>query len=244
MARRVRLLHEIPRVFLLALRQLTDGRILGILVLALVVVAVLIGPFLLLFAGVAWLIETILPDSITLPWIGRVGFLGVFTDGLVSRTSWAFWTYIMSPLAVAIIGALLEPIVEAVEARHYPGLSKVRRRGMGEVAGYATRFFLLMLSVSIAAWIVAGVTGIPSALIFVLASGYLIAREYFETVALRRMDEPTAKNLTRAHLPALWLAGCLVALALNLPLVNLVAPLVGVAAFTHLFHRVRRNRSG
>lgn len=244
MARPVSLLPEVPQALALALRQLGDRRILGVLGLALVIAAIVTGPFLLVFAAVFGLLEWILPDSLTLPWVGEVGFLGVFTDGLVSRTSWLFWTYLISPLAVAIVGALLDPIVEAVEARHYPDLPAMRRRPVVEIAGYALRFLGLMLAVSAAAWILAWITGIPAALSFVLASGYLIAREYFETVALRRLSPPEARRLGRAQLPALWLTGGLVALALNLPLINLIAPLVGVAAFTHLFHRTDHSPSG
>ena len=240
MAHRVSGLARIPDAFGLALRQLGDGRILGILLLALVITLVLIGPFLLIFVTIFGLLDLILPDSVDLPYFGQVGFLGVFTDGLVSRTTWVFWTYLMSPLVLAIVGALLDPIVDAVEARHYPALPRVRRRGFGEVIGYAIRFLLLMLGVSLGAGIVAWLTPIPATVVFVLATGYLIAREYFETVALRRMTEAEAKRLMRKELPVLWLSGCLTALALNVPFVSLVAPLVGVAAFTHLFHRTAR----
>jgi uncharacterized protein involved in cysteine biosynthesis len=35
-----------------------------------------------------------------------------------------------------------------------------------------------------------------------------------------------------------WLAGILMAAPLSIPLVNLVIPVLGVATFTHLFHRL------
>jgi len=142
----------------------------------------------------------------------------------------------MSPLAVVIIGVLLEPIVEAVESRHYPTLPKVRRRGSGEVIAYALRFLGLMILISIGTWLIAWLTPLPGWLVFTLASGYLIAREYFETVALRRMKPDQAKAQTNSNFGPLWIAGCVLALTLNIPLLNLISPLIGVAAFTHLFH--------
>ena len=237
MGHRVSPVSRIAEAFGLSFRHLGDGRILGILLLAFVITLIVTGPFLLIFVAIFGLLDLILPDSLNLPVLGEVGFLGVFTDGLVSRTTWVFWTYLMSPLILAIVGALLEPIVEAVEARHYPDLPKLRRRPVGEVVGYAVRFLFLILGVSLFAWIVAWITGLPASLLFVLATGYLIAREYYETVALRRMEERDVKRLTRAELPVLWLSGCLIALALNVPVASLIAPLVGVAAFTHLYHR-------
>ena len=236
-------LGEVPRALTLALGQLADRRLLRTLLLALFIAAIAIGPFLLAFMALFAILELILPDSVNLPGVGRVGFLGVLTDGLASRTAWLFWTYMMSPLAVAIVGALLDPIVAAVEARHYPDQPPVRRRGFGETAGYAIRFLLLMLGISLLAWIVAWLTAFPAAAVFVLASGYLIGREYFETVAIRRIPDREARRLAHSHLPAVWLTGCLIALAFSMPLVNLISPIAGAAAFTHLFHRLRHSQA-
>ncbi len=222
-------LREVSRALTLALRQLADRRLLGVLLLALATAAIIIGPFLLLFAVPLGLLELVLP--------------GTAIDGLFGRTAWLFWTYAISPLAVAIVGALLDPIVAAVEARHYPDLPPARRRGLLETVGYAIRFLFLMLAIGLVALVVARSTAIPSATVFVLAGGYLIAREYFETVAIRRVADRSARRLAHDRLPAIWLTGCLVALALNVPLVNLIAPIVGVAAFTHLFHRLRNSRA-
>ncbi|MCY3994687.1 MAG: EI24 domain-containing protein [Rhodobacter sp.] len=236
-------LREVSLALALALRQLTDRRLLGMLLLALAIAAMATGPFLLMFALLFGFLDLILPDSLTLPLLGRVDFPGMFSDGIFSGTAWLFWTYLISPLAVAIIGALLDPIVAAVEARHYPNLPQVRHRGPLATVGYAIRFLFLMLGISLVAWIVAWLTPVPASVVFVLASGYLISREYFETVAVRRVSDKNAKRAVHAHLPTVWLVGCLVALALNLPVVNLIAPIVGVAAFTHLFHRLRHSRA-
>ena len=93
-----------------------------------------------------------------------------------------------------------------------------------------------MLGVSIVAWLCTWITGLSATIVFMVGSGYLIAREYFETVALRRMDEFDAKKAVSDNLPTLWVAGIVVALGLTVPVLNLIAPLVGAAAFTHLFH--------
>ena len=234
-------LHDLPRAFLLAAKQLADIRILGVIGVALLIAAVIIGPFLLIFAGFFGVLDWLLPDRVTLPFLGDFQFLGVFTDGLAGRSSRFFWTYLMAPLALAIVGALLDSIVEAVETRHYPHLAPVRRRTLSDVTGYSLRFLALMLMVSFGAWVLAWVTGVPAAFIFVFATGYLIAREYCELVALRRLPETDAKILFSRNLIPLWAAGCFVALCLHIPLVTILIPVIGVASFTHLVTRIQQN---
>jgi uncharacterized protein involved in cysteine biosynthesis len=38
----------------------------------------------------------------------------------------------------------------------------------------------------------------------------------------------------------IWLAGSLMAVPLSIPLLNLIVPVVGVATYTHMFHRLNR----
>ena len=77
-------------------------------------------------------------------------------------------------------------------------------------------------------------------LIFWGLNGFLLGREYFQLVAIRRMDRPTAKAMFRANLPQIWFAGSLMAVPLSIPLINLLVPILGAATFTHLFHRIYR----
>lgn len=228
----------IPPALAASLRQLADGRFLRVLALTLGLVLVVTGPFLLVFMAVAGILEWILPASVTLPWVGQVGFLGLLTAGLASKTAWVFWTYVMAPAALAIVGFFYETIVDAVEERHYPGLAPVRHRAFGEQVGYAVRFFFLMIGVSLAALVLSFFSGLFAPMVFVAANGYLIAREYFETVALRRYEVVDVKRLTRRHLPVLWALGALLAVSMAVPFANLLVPIVGLAAFTHLYHRM------
>ena len=232
-------LRLIPAALRDAVAQLPSAGFLKVLAGALAVMLVLTGPFLVLFAALAWLIELVTPASLSLPWLGQVSFLGVFTDGLVSKTSWIFWTYVMAPVAIAVMGLFLESVVDAVEARHYPTLPKVRHRSWAAMAAYAVRFFMMMLAVSAAAFIASLFAGFLAPVVFVAANGYLIGKEYYETVALRRVSEAEAARLTRRNLPVLWAMGAILALAMNVPWLNLVVPLIGVAAYTHLFYRLK-----
>ena len=66
----------------------------------------------------------------------------------------------------------------------------------------------------------------------------MLGREYFQLVAMRRLGRAGAKQAFRDNLFTIWMAGGLMAVPLSLPLVNLVIPILGVATFTHLFHRL------
>ena len=57
---------------------------------------------------------------------------------------------------------------------------------------------------------------------------------------MRRLGPAGARALARRHLGRLWLAGTAMAVPLSVPLVNLVVPILGVAVFTHQYHRLAR----
>lgn len=229
-------ISSFPAVLRRAVLQLADPRVLGVLLVSLALMLLLTAPFALFFVGFAWLIELITPQNLDLPWFGQVSFLGVLTQGLASKASWVFWTYVMSPIAAGIIGLFLERVVAAVEARHYPEIGEVRPRPMAESLFYAVRFFGLMVLVSLAALIASFFSGPLAPAIFVLANGFLIEREYFETVALRRQPEPEVHQLERKHRLTLWLLGSILAIGMTVPFLNLLIPLIGIAAFTHVYH--------
>ena len=72
-------------------------------------------------------------------------------------------------------------------------------------------------------------------------NGFLLGREYFTLVAMRRLGPAGAKALRSRHAGRVWLAGTLMAIPLSIPLVNLLVPVLGAASFTHLFHRLNRS---
>jgi len=49
--------------------------------------------------------------------------------------------------------------------------------------------------------------------------------------------------LRKRHWLRVWAAGTLMAIPLSIPLVNLLIPILGVATFTHQFHRLNPSPS-
>jgi len=96
----------------------------------------------------------------------------------------------------------------------------------------ASPFYLLLL-----------VTGVGTLLLFVAVNGVAFGRDLGEMVASRHGDRVSRKA---------WLAntrgqragvGAIVTGLFLVPIVNLIAPVLGAAMATHLYHGARRDRA-
>jgi uncharacterized protein involved in cysteine biosynthesis len=76
--------------------------------------------------------------------------------------------------------------------------------------------------------------------VFYVLNGYLLGREYYETVALRRLDARLAGELRRRNRWRVFLAGVVITLMLTVPLLNLIAPVIATAFMVHIFEIIRR----
>ncbi len=74
----------------------------------------------------------------------------------------------------------------------------------------------------------------PDAALFYGANGWLAGREYYEQVALRRLDPPDVKARRKANGDMLWLTGIVLVFLGTIPILNLIVPVLGVAAMVHI----------
>ena len=79
--------------------------------------------------------------------------------------------------------------------------------------------------------------------LFLALNGYLLGREYFEVVALRRLDAAATRAARNRFGLRVFLGGVVIATLFALPLVNLVAPVVATAFMLHLFEALYRTSS-
>ena len=70
-------------------------------------------------------------------------------------------------------------------------------------------------------------------------NGYLLGREYFELVAVRRLAPRKQGVLRRQARGRVLLSGVVIAILLTIPLVNIVVPVVAAAFMVHVFHGLR-----
>ena len=222
--------------FFRALGQISDQRFLRVVVLGVFLALALLGG---VYASFLALIEWFTPGVITIPYIGPVG-------GLHTLLSWGSFllmiglsVFLMVPVASIFASLFLEDIADAVEDRHYPGLPPATPLGFGDTLRDTVNFLGLLIGLTLLALISYAFAGPFIPVIFWALNGFLLGREYFTLVASRRIGRAGAKALRNRHWLSLWLAGTLMTLPLSLlPLLNLIIPVLGVATFTHIFHRL------
>src|SRR5688572_8458 len=228
---------SVPSSLMLALGQLADGRVIRILLKSLAVSIVL-------FAGVAWAGWYAL-DAL-LDWAGLdeglfagAGTLRELASLLLALLGlWLAWRIV----AMAVINFFADEVVQAVEAKHYPeAAARARDLPVGEQVSTSARAALRALVVNLVALPFALLllfTGIGPALLFWAVNAALVGRELQDMVWLRHR-QGKADPAPVGHAERFLLGGAVAAL-LALPFVNLLAPILGAAAATHLIHRKDR----
>jgi uncharacterized protein involved in cysteine biosynthesis len=145
---------------------------------------------------------------------------------------------LMVPTAAFVVGFFLDSIAAAVEARYYPGLPAVTELGLGEQAIDSLKFLGVVVLANVVALVIYLLAPPFAPFVFWAMNGFLLGREYFTLVAARRLGPERAAEMQRRHLGRIWLAGTAMAVPLSVPVLNLVVPVIGVAVFTHQFHRL------
>lgn len=218
--------------FTLALAQLGDRRILSVLGKS-------VALTLVVFAGLGALGWLGLGPA--LAWAGLDAGSGT-SDGLrallaVVLTLLAGWL-LFRLIALAVLQLFADEVVAAVEAQHYPAAAAAARKlGLGEEVRNGLRGLIRALLYNLAALPVALLllpTAIGPAVVFGLVNAVLLGRELSDMVALRHAGLVLPGALTRAVL------GGVVVVLLTVPLINLLAPVLGAAMATHLVHRRRK----
>jgi len=155
----------------------------------------------------------------------------------------AFVAWMLFPvIASELVFVFLDEIADAVEARHYPDLPKVKPASMWRYTGAGIRlaivmgvFNLLILPISFIP-----VIQVIYPFLYFTINGLLLGREYLEVVGPRRISFKEVRALRRRHRFKVFVSGVVIALLFLIPVFNLVAPIVATAFMVHVFHDLRR----
>ncbi len=173
-------------------------------------------------------------------WIGVLSWLvDAAAIGAIALVSFFLFPAVM----VSIMALLLDPIAEAVERRHYPDLQPARSQPLGEALGGNLIFVAVTLILNLLALpLYLLLIWVPplNLVLFYLLNGYLLGREYFEMVSVRRLALAESKALRRRFRGRVILAGMVITFLLTIPLVNLVTPIIATAFMLHIFEDLRR----
>ncbi len=201
-----------------------------------------VGVTVALLSGATWGVQLLLPDTVSLPWFGEIGWLSSLLSGFVLVSMIGLSVFLMVPVASLFTGLFLEQVADAVEAKHYADLPQANKVSFSDALIDSLKFFGLLIVVNLLAIVIYLLSTVLAPVIFWIVNGILLGREYFQLVAMRRLGRKGANALRKKHRPTIWLAGFLMAVPLSIPLVNLFIPVLGVAVFTHIFHKL--NKSG
>ncbi len=154
---------------------------------------------------------------------------------------------LLFPAAVsATIGLFLEAVAAAVESRHYPGLAPPRAQSIHEaiVSGLKFALVAILLNLAVLPVYIVGIFLPPlNFFVFYGLNGYLLGREYYETVALRRLDARLASEVRRHNRWRVFLGGVVITVMLTVPILNLIAPVIATAFMVHIFESIRRGEA-
>ena len=225
--------------FFRAISQLGDRRFRRVVGLGVLLALALLFAVYALFLQLVWWLS---PDQIDLPLIGPVTGM----DTLLGWTSVLFMiglsVFLMVPVASAFTGLFLEDVADAVEDRHYPQLPPATPLSLAEGMRQSVNFLGVVLVVNLGALFLYPFAGPAIPVVFWAVNGFLLGREYFSLVALRRLPPHEVKAMRHRNRWTLWAAGTLMAAPLSVPILNLVIPVLGVATFTHIYHQLAQAR--
>lgn len=218
------------RALILSIEQLGDRRILVVLLKSLLMTLAILATFgVALWCGVR---------ALTAAWLDASGSQLAATIAVIG--SLALGWLLFRAVAIAVIGLFGDQIVVAVEAKHYPGMlasahdvpfGQSLRMGLGSAARA-----LLVNVILIPAYLLLLVTGIGTPILFFAANGWLLGRDLTDMVAARHLADDDMKTWRGNTSLSRFALGLIVTGLLSVPGVNLVAPVLGAAMATHLFH--------
>jgi CysZ protein len=181
--------------------------------------------FAALHVGAVWAVHRLLALHGWLAW-------GADILGSIGASLLALWLFL--PVAAGIGTMYLDRIAGAVERRFYPWLPPPGGAPMLEQVWDGVVVALKVLALNVVALVLAFL--LPGAGLFLgwLIAAYAIGRGLFVAVAMRRMPRLGAEELYRASRGVVLLQGAILALTAYVPLLNLLIPIIGVAAMVHV----------
>ncbi len=170
-------------------------------------------------------------------WLDSAGFWSVSMIG----------SYLLFPaLVTMVMGLFVDKIADAVEEEYYPHRRATRDVSIGDTLWGATRLMLAMILLNFLAafpylLLFFTTAALGTIALFLLINGYLLGREYFEMVAVRHLPLKNATKMRRLYRGKVFTAGAMIAGLFMVPFLNILAPIIGAALMTHVFHSLVDN---
>ena len=146
----------------------------------------------------------------------------------------------LMPAVTAMVGSFFaDQIGDEVEREHYPGDPPGKALPLWLALWEGIKAALLALIVYLCAAPLLLFAGL-GAVVFFLATAYVLGREYFELAAMRLRPPAEAKALRRRNAAMVYVGGLFIAAFVSIPIVNLATPLFAMAFMVHLHKRLSK----
>jgi CysZ protein len=213
---------------LLALRQLADPVFAGVLLRSVLWSA---AGFALLCWAAAWGTHAWLAAHGA--WPGVWSWLGGAAATLLAAAAALF---LFQPVAVVIATFYLERVARAVERAWYPALPEPRGATLAAQAWDGAALGVAVLALNVVALLLALLLPGVGLLLGWAVAAWAIGRGLFVAVAMRRMGREAARAAYDRRRGAVLLQGAALAAAAAVPGLNLLVPVIGVAAMVHVLN--------
>lgn len=145
--------------------------------------------------------------------------------------------FLVPPITALVAGLFLDEIAETVERTHYPQDPPGKALPLADSIVLSVKFTGVVILVNLGALLLLLLPGI-NFVIFFIANGYLLGREFFELAALRFQPVDAVRRLRQRHRGVLFLAGLVIAGLVAIPIANLFTPLFATAFMVHLHKKL------
>lgn len=207
----------------------------------LISIGIFIAVWIASWFGLSW-VGDLLSEWVAANSTSWLGTTAEWLFGAVAVSAILVGSFLVFPAIVGLaLGFMLEDIARAVERRHYPNLPVPRDQPVMEAAKDAIKLAIVTVLVNL---VMLPFYFIPfvNLFVFFIVNGYLLGREYFELVAVRRLAHEDVGLLRKTYRNRVFWAGVLIAFLFTIPLVNLITPIVATAFMLHVFELLRHNR--
>jgi CysZ protein len=179
------------------------------------------------------LLETTLGPNAHVPASALAWFLSIAAGlGIVVGS------VLLMPAVTAIVGSFFaDQIADEVEREHYPAdpPGKALPLWLALSEGFKTALLAVAIYLCAAPLLIFAGFG---AVIFFLATAYILGREYFELAAMRFRPPVEAKLLRKRNAALVYVGGLFITAFVSIPIVNLATPIFAMALMVHLHKRL------
>jgi CysZ protein len=145
--------------------------------------------------------------------------------------------FLMPAVTAFVASFFADQIADEVEREHYPtdppGKALPLIRAVVE-GGKTALLAVLVYLIAVPFLLFAGF----GAVIFFVATAWLLSREYFDLAAMRFRPPDEAKALRKRNAAQVFMAGLFIAAFVSIPIVNLATPVFAMALMVHLYKRI------